>query len=379
MAPVLSGIMVYEGNPNSHTAPNDMLYQMAVDNLAKQLSCSWAWSYSFYFNTPPIDNIFMEYATQGQSFFAASGDSGAYVGANIILTPSDDPNITIVGGTTLTTDPSVNYVSEKVWNWLPGQTNASSGGVSPTYPIPSWQLGISMTANLGSTNNRDIPDVALTADDIYIFADDGTAEVLGGTSAAAPLWAGLTALINQQATTSGLTNVGFLNPALYAIAKGANYHLNFHDITTGNNFNGNSGSFYPATTGYDLCTGWGTPAGTNLINTLAPPIFFPRVVAGSTTLAAENCQPTNGAIDPGETVTVLFNLKNIGTAATTNLVVALLTNANKPDRRVAELWSDPFGRGQRRSRLHLLRQWHVRGNHNRLAAIAGRTDKPRHP
>ena len=185
MAPGLSGVIVYEGDPNNPHAPNDILNRMAVDNLAKQLSCSWAWSYSFYINSPPIDNIFMEFAAQGQSFFAASGDSGAYVNGNGILAPSDDPNITIVGGTTLNTDSSVNYLSEQVWNWLPGQTNASSGGVSPTYPIPSWQLGINMTANLGSTNNRNIPDVALTADEIYIFADDGTPEVLGGTSAAA--------------------------------------------------------------------------------------------------------------------------------------------------------------------------------------------------
>jgi uncharacterized repeat protein (TIGR01451 family) len=320
MAPGLSGVIVYEG-----IQPNDVLNQMAVDNKAKELSCSWAWS--GYPNVPPIDNIFMEYAAQGQSFFAASGDSGAYVGTNIIMTPSDDPNITIVGGTTLTTDQNVNYISEKVWNWLPNQTNASSGGISPNYSIPSWQLGINMTANLGSTNNRNIPDVALTADNIYIFANNGTAEVLGGTSAAAPLWAGLTALMNQQAVASGESNVGFLNPALYAIGKGANYLLNFHDITTGNNFNGTSSPFFPATTGYDLCTGWGTPAGTNLINTLAPPLNAPRMVADGAVLVAENCLPTNGAIDPGETVTVNFKLQNTGTQPTTNLVVTLLSNA----------------------------------------------------
>ncbi|HXD01154.1 MAG TPA: immunoglobulin domain-containing protein, partial [Verrucomicrobiae bacterium] len=311
-----NGVIVYEG-----TDPVSVLDRMASDNSSRQLSCSWGWG-----ETTP-ESIFLEFATQGQSFFAASGDSGAYVGTNFILTPSDDPNITIVGGTTLITDSSVNYLSERVWNWLPGQEAASSGGVSQTYPIPSWQQGISMTSNLGSTANRNIPDVALTADNIYIVADNGFSEEVGGTSAAAPLWAGLTALINQQAIASGETNVGFLNPALYAIGKGSNYLLNFHDITTGNDTNLSSSPFYPATTGFDLCTGWGTPAGTNLINTLAPPVFFPRVVAGSTALAAENCLPTNGAIDPGETVTVIFNLKNIGTASTTNLVVTLLTNA----------------------------------------------------
>jgi uncharacterized repeat protein (TIGR01451 family) len=322
MAPGLSRVMVYEG-----LQPNDVLNQMAVDNQAKELSCSWAWSESAFTNIPPIDQIFMEFAAQGQSFFCASGDSGAYVGANTILTPSDDPNITIVGGTTLTTDQNVNYVSETVWNWFPGQAAASSGGVSPTYTIPSWQQGIDMTANLGSTNNRNLPDVALTADQIYLIADDGTVYQEGGTSAAAPLWAGLTALINQQAFAAGRSNVGFLNPALYAIGQGTNYLLNFHDITTGNDFNATSSPFYPATTGYDLCTGWGTPGGTNLINTLIPPLYAPRFLADGTSLAAENCLPTNGAIDPGETVTVNFQLQNIGTGATANLVATLLTNA----------------------------------------------------
>ena len=325
MAPGLSGVIVYEGDPNDRSAPNSILNQMAVDNQAKQLSCSWAWSGSFYFNTPPIDNIFMEFAAQGQSFFASSGDSGAYIDTNVIMTPSDDPNITVVGGTTLTTDPSVNYVSETVWNHYPGQQAASSGGISPTFSIPFWQQGISMTANLGSTNNRNIPDVALTADQIYLIADHGSAFPVGGTSAAAPLWAGLTALINQQAVAGGQSNVGFLNPALYSIGKGTGYLSNFHDITTGNNINLSSSPYFPAATGYDLCTGWGTPAGTNLINTLAPPVNVPRLITDGSTLTTENCLPTNGVIDPGETVTVNFQLQNTGTAATTNLVATLLS------------------------------------------------------
>ena len=88
----------------------------------------------------------------------------------------------------------------------------------------------------------------------------------GGTSCAAPLWAGFTALVNQQAAAAGQATVGFLNPALYAIGKGASYTSNFHDITTGNNFSSSSPSKFSAVAGYDLCTGWGTPNGTNLIN-----------------------------------------------------------------------------------------------------------------
>ena len=94
---------------------------------------------------------------------------------------------------------------------------------------------------------------------------------VGGTSCAAPLWAGFTALVNQQAVASGKPTVGFINPAVDAIGSGGNYTSAFHDITTGNNTSGSSPTKFYAVTGYDLCTGWGTPAGQNLINALANP------------------------------------------------------------------------------------------------------------
>ena len=146
---------------------------------------------------------------------------------------------------------------------------------------------------------------------------------VGSVPVAAPLWAGFTALINQQAAAAGQTPVGFLNPALYTIGKGASYATAFHDTTTGNNFWPSSPSKFSAVAGYDLCTGWGTPNGTNLINALAgPPILAPILVSDSFALVVEGCP--NGAVDPGETVTVNFGLKNIGTASTTNLVATLL-------------------------------------------------------
>ena len=117
---------------------------------------------------------------------------------------------------------------------------------------------------------RNIPDVALTADDVFVDYNNGTNGGFGGTSCAAPLWAGFCALVNQQSVAVSGTTVGFLNPALYAIADGTNYTDCFHDITTGNNIGtGTPGLFY-AVAGYDLCTGLGTPNGTNLINALAP-------------------------------------------------------------------------------------------------------------
>jgi subtilase family serine protease len=265
MAPGVSKIIVYEA-PNPSPWP-DLLSRMANDNLAKQMSSSWSGGGP----DPTSEQIFKQMAAQGQSFFNATGDSDAFTGS--ISFPSDSTNITEVGGTTLTTTgPGGSYVSETAWNW--GYDSAAngyvgtSGGISPTYPMPSWQQGISMTANLGSTTMRNVPDVALTADNVWVIYGNGQSQSVGGTSCAAPLWAGFTALLNQQAALAGIPTVGFLNPAIYAIGKGPNYTADFHDITTGNNFWPSSPTKFPAVTGYDLCTGWGTPNGTNLINAL---------------------------------------------------------------------------------------------------------------
>ena len=126
-----------------------------------------------------------------------------------------------------------------------------------------------MTANLGSTNLRNYPDVALTADNIFVFSDDGLAQYVGGTSCAAPLWAAFVALANQQAAAYGRPTLGFINPAIYALGLGENYSNCFHDIVTGNNTWSESPLRFFATPGYDLCSGWGTPVGSNLVNALA--------------------------------------------------------------------------------------------------------------
>jgi len=129
-----------------------------------------------------------------------------------------------------------------------------------------------MTANLGSTTQRNIPDVALTAENVYVKYNNGGTGTFGGTSCAAPLWAGFMALVNQQAATNGQSPIGFVNPTLYSIGKGASYTANFHDTTTGNNFRTGSTTKFPAVTGYDLCTGWGSPNSSTLIATLTMPI-----------------------------------------------------------------------------------------------------------
>jgi uncharacterized repeat protein (TIGR01451 family) len=265
MAPGLSKVIVYEAGPSGSWY--DILNRMATDNLAKQLSCSW---YIPGGGADPVaDQIFLQIAAQGQSFFNASGDADAYPGA--IDFPGETPYITQVGGTTLTTSgPAGPWVSETVWNW--GNGVGSGGGIGTYYPIPSWQTNVDMTASQGSATMRNTPDVALTADNVYVRANAADHNV-GGTSCAAPLWAGFAALINQQAAATGKQPIGFINPIVYALGGQTNYTSAFHDITTGNNTSSRSPSRFYAVPGYDLCTGWGTPAGQPLIDALEPLVF----------------------------------------------------------------------------------------------------------
>ena len=127
-----------------------------------------------------------------------------------------------------------------------------------------------------------------------------------------PLGAAFTALVNQQASGFGIGPVGFLNPALYRLGLSSGYTTNFHDITVGNNTNGTSPGQFFAAPGYDLCTGWGSPLGQNLINALAPRATKPVITNVTATLLSEGCSPGNGAIDPGETVSINIGLKNLG-------------------------------------------------------------------
>lgn len=277
MAPGLSKVIIYEGPSPNTTEANaiDTLNRIATDDLAKQIGCSWQLQEEF--GVTNFDQIYQQYAMQGQSFFQASGDNGAYCTSFPNQEQADSPYVTLVGGTTLTTTgPEGAWVSETVWNQNigtgPGATNdASGGGVSTNYAIPSWQQGIGMTFNQGSTVMRNVPDVAMVADGIYVIYNNGsTASGIGGTSCAAPLWAGFTALVNQQAVGYGRPTVGFINPAIYAIGTGTTYDACFHDITVGNNETYYSPFQFSAAVGYDLCTGWGTPNGSNLVNALAP-------------------------------------------------------------------------------------------------------------
>ncbi len=304
MAPGLLSVMVFEAGTNG--MPNDVLDAMSTNTLIKQFSCSWNFGALTSAERTNMDKYFLKMDAQGQSFFNASGDGGATSGA--IAAPNDDPYITQVGGTALATaGPRGPWLSETVWNAGEGPGfNDSGGGVSASYAIPSWQKGVNMSTNNGSTAKRNCPDVAMVADNVFIVADDGQLETTGGTSTAAPLWAAFAALANQQAVAAGVSNIGFLNPALYHIGTDSGFTAFLDDITVGNNTNSNPKE-YLALPGYDLCTGWGSPAGGSLIIALTQPDGF-------------QITPARGAVANGP----------VGGPFTVSTQSFSLTNAGKP-------------------------------------------------
>ncbi|MGZ4123537.1 MAG: S53 family peptidase, partial [Tumebacillaceae bacterium] len=200
-------------------------------------------------------------ATQGQSVYAASGDSGAYDCGTSTLdvdNPANDPYVTGVGGTKLTLSGGA-YSSEKVWsNTL--YSEGGGGGISRVYSKPSWQTGTG-TTNSYSNGMRQVPDVSADADPSsgYSIYSAGSWTVYGGTSCAAPLWAGITAVNNQYAASKSKPNLGQANPTLYSKFNTTQTYAPYHDITSGSNL------YYPATTGYDQASGIGSPNAYNLI------------------------------------------------------------------------------------------------------------------
>ncbi len=253
MAPGINTLYVYVGS--SDTA---ILGSMTTTTpLPAQLSCSWGWTPA---DPATDDPYFQRMAAQGQSFFAASGDSDAWTASNYAY-PAEDANIISVGGTSLTTSSPGGPWSSEV-GWVDG-----GGGISPdSLAIPFWQqlTGVINSSNEGSMLYRNGPDVSANADfTFYVCADQAacSANSYGGTSFAAPMWAGFVALANQQAATQGDPPVGFIIPAIYSIGLSSAYDTNFHDITSGNNG-------FPAEVGFDLDSGWGSPNGANLINAL---------------------------------------------------------------------------------------------------------------
>src|SRR2546428_1749753 len=224
----------------------------AVGMGAQQVSNSWGGSefstesrYDYHYNSPTA------------SFFVSSGDSG-----HGVLWPAASPYVISVGGTTLVTDSSGNWVSETAWS-------GSGGGISTYVPKPRYQN------NFNTNVNRAVPDVAYNADPntgVYVYdsvpinGNSGWWQV-GGTSAGAPQWAGISAIANSQNAKLASASFG-TSIALYGAASGNPYLTNYHDITSGSN--GNCGSICNAGPGYDEVTGVGSPQINNLITYLSP-------------------------------------------------------------------------------------------------------------
>ncbi len=297
MAPGLAKVVVFDASPNGNW--NDVINSIAANPQIKQVSSS----YYDHAHDATSDQILQEIALQGQSFFTASGDFDAQNGGLSEYTawPLDNPYVTSVGGTSLTMNGTgASYAGETVWT---SGSGGSSGGVSENYPIPAWQKGLDMSANRGSTSMRNFPDVAAVAEN-FLGVINGSALSHGsGTSYAAPLWAAFTALVNQEAAAHGEPAAGFLNPALYSLGRSSNYTNCFHDITTGNNANTQYPTQYPAVPGYDLCTGWGSPMGSNLIDALALPLRL-EVTPGPALLFSGS---VGGTANPAA---LAFNLTN---------------------------------------------------------------------
>jgi len=264
LAPGVSKIMVYEG-PNSASGVIDTYNKIATDNIAKQISTSWGLpeSYSYPAMLNAESAIFSQMAAQGQTIYAAAGDSGAYDDGKTLSVddPASQPFVTGVGGTTLALNADKTYHTESVWNHGIGN-GGGGGGISGYWTKPDYQAGLGVSAA-----NRNVPDVSLDADPStgYVIAWRGGWYLVGGTSCAAPLWAAFTALVNQQRAQNGSATLGFANPALYQIGRGIGGKVDFHDIA-----DGSTNMYYASAAGYDNATGWGSFNGASLLADLAP-------------------------------------------------------------------------------------------------------------
>lgn len=236
----------------------------AVHDTANQpsvISISWGaaesqWTSQALTN---FDDAFQAAAAMGVTVCCASGDNGSSDGINDgnnhVDFPAASPFVLGCGGTTLQA-ANAQIVNEVVWNNQPNG-GAGGGGVSDVFPLPNWQGGIGVPAPVNPNGGRGVPDVSGDADPNtgYNILVDGQNAVIGGTSAVAPLWAGLIALINQQAGQP----VGYINPAIYAQNVATS---GFHDVSAGDN-----GAF-SAAPGWDPCTGLGSPDGAQLLAAL---------------------------------------------------------------------------------------------------------------
>jgi kumamolisin len=210
-----------------------------------------------------VNEAFEQAAAQGMTICCASGDSGSgdEPGATTehVDFPASSPWVLGCGGIRLEAEVATSTIQgERVWNDLAGGNGATGGGVSRLFPVPDWQATANVPPNADGSGKtgRGVPDVAGLADPetpLWVLMPGGQPGGIGGTSAAAPLWSALIALLNQQSPA----RLGFFNPQLYEHLKDS-----LVDIVQGNNGN------YAAGPGWDACTGWGRPDGGRLLQGL---------------------------------------------------------------------------------------------------------------
>ncbi|MGB6192584.1 MAG: S53 family peptidase [Terracidiphilus sp.] len=292
MAPGLSSLVVYIGSTDTA-----IISAMTTHSpLPTTIGCSWGWTPA---DASTLDPYFEKMAAQGQTFLAASGDNSTWKATGSAAAwPADDAYVVSVGGTDLVTAGAGGaWRSETAWT-------DSGGGISPDkVAIPAWQQlsGVITSTNKGSTTLRNGPDVSANANfTFYVCADQTTctANEYGGTSFAAPMWAGYLALANQQLASNGGSPVGFINPTIYAQNVTSSYASDFHDITSGT-----SGS-YSAVAGFDLVTGWGSP-NTGLMSALT---------SGTTTSSSfsVSASPSSLSVAQGSTGSATISVAPVG-------------------------------------------------------------------
>ncbi|HTX45192.1 MAG TPA: protease pro-enzyme activation domain-containing protein [Solirubrobacteraceae bacterium] len=282
-------LLIYQGNENGNGF-YDTMNAIVSQDRAKVMSTSWGTceSEEGLQDAKAENTLFNEAATQGQTVLVAAGDDGAqdcYATSNnkdtalAVDDPGSQPNVTDVGGTTLSAlGPPP---TQSVWNTglEGGSGGAAGGGISEFWTMPGYQTDAPASLhviNSGSSGKpckatsgycREVPDVSSDANPGIIQYDDGSWYPDGGTSLAAPTFAALIALADASSACHGIP-IGFANPALYATAASA-YARDFNDITVGDNdFTGTNGGQFAAGPGYDMASGLGTPIATPLAASL---------------------------------------------------------------------------------------------------------------
>jgi subtilase family serine protease len=277
---------VYQA-PNSNTGLIDDYTAIVDNNTDKVVSTSWGECESSSGSSIISEEgtLFEQAATEGQTIFAAAGDDGSTdcgTSSLAVDDPASQPYVTGVGGLHMST---TSYPpTESVWNDSTTATGAGGGGVSISHTMPSYQSGAPSSLNVINSHSsgsqcgapsgsycREVPDVSADADPYtgYLIYYEGSWTGIGGTSAAAPLWAAFTALVDASSSCAG-KSIGFANPLLYNAAASA-YSSDFTDVTSGNNDytpDLYAGGLYPAGTGYDMASGLGSPDGATLPATL---------------------------------------------------------------------------------------------------------------